>query len=258
MELFEPQSFFQMAGLLAGILTGAVAVAGLCIALMTYRAAVSALDVWKSEKHFDIELEAKSKMGEALTILNKLNKTFFPMSDLDEGQKFIADEIDRKYGDSGFVSVYRLQSGYHNHFFNKVELDLVKLRQVSMKAISYCTDDDVKEFYLLWSYFEGHIYNTLYNYTSVKLDSFAKQYNDPFFSFNGELLPLPVLTALKENGYSNEDAVEYLFEDLKNITKADRYQRMLQIYAITYFPKIFHNLTHHLHAPFPEPPKQSS
>ena len=236
MEIFEPQNFFDMAEVMANVLTGLVAVAGLLIAIKTYRVAVEALSVWKNEKQFDLEIEMKSKMGEALTILNKLNKTSFIKSDLKDDQIWIVDDLMKRFNDNDLSKIQMIQSGYHNHFFNNVETELEKLRQVSMKAISYNDNDEIKDFYRIWSLYEGHIYNTIYNYTAVKLDVFSKKYNFPYISNNGDLLPLPALTNLINSGVPEETAVETLFDNLKRISKEDAYVRMLNIYRDTFFP----------------------
>lgn len=236
MELLNPQNFFQLAELFTNILTGAVAIAGLFIALLTYRVAVSALEVWKNEKQFEIEIEIKSKMGEAITILNKLNKVSFLRFELDENQIWVIDDLQKRFNDDDLIKVQLLQSGFHNHFFKNVESDLIKLRQVSMKAISYNENYDIKEFYKLWSLYEGEIYNTIYNYTVVKLEYYSKKYNFPYLS-TGELLPLPKLIELINKGISLEDGIEELFNNLKSITKEPDYIKMLNIYSVTYFPR---------------------
>lgn len=53
MEIFEPKNFFQMADLIANVLTGAVAIAGLMIALLTYKVANKALKEWKNQKNIE-------------------------------------------------------------------------------------------------------------------------------------------------------------------------------------------------------------
>jgi gas vesicle protein len=71
MELFEPQNFFQMANLLAGILTGVVAIAGLLIALATYKVAREALTTWKEQKNHEYEVIIHSNIKELINILSE-------------------------------------------------------------------------------------------------------------------------------------------------------------------------------------------
>ncbi|MDM1049357.1 hypothetical protein [Sphingobacterium hotanense] len=236
MELFEPQNFFQMADLIAGLLTGIIAIAGLLIALLTYKVAVKALHVWKYEKQFDIEVELKSKMGEALTILNKLNKTGYIESDLDEGQIWILNDLKKRFNDEKLIYIQKLESGFHNHYFRNIEYDLVKLRQISMKAMTYSSDEDIKTFYQIWSLYEGEIYNVIYNYCFINMNFYSEKYNFPQIKHNGATLPLPRLNYLLEQGFTIDQGIKILFDNLNIINKEDDYLKMLQIYRNTYFP----------------------
>ena len=69
MEIFEPQNFFNMASVLAGIFTGILAIAGLIIAYKTFLIAREAKNEWKRQKFFEIEVELSSKIGEAMYLL---------------------------------------------------------------------------------------------------------------------------------------------------------------------------------------------
>lgn len=236
MEIFEPQHFFQMADLISGVLTGAVAIAGLLIATLTYKVAAKALNIWREEKQFDLEIELKSKMGEALTLLNRLNRTSFSTSDLDDDQKWILDDLQKRFNDDQLVAIQKIQSAYHNHFFQNMENDLVRLRQTSMKALNYNKNNDIKKFYTLWSIYEGEIFNTIYNYCFIYLNYYSELYNFPPIKHNGSVMPLPRLNYLLEQGYTLEQSADLLFENLSKISKEEEYIEMLNIYRNTYFP----------------------
>lgn len=208
----------------------------LVITVIAVIIALKSLNTWKTERKFDLEIELKSKMSEALTILNKLNKTSFVKSELDNNQIIIIEDLENRFNDNELITIQTLQSGYHNHFFQNVEKDLVKLRQVSMKAITYNRNKNIRDFYILWSLYEGEIFNTIYNYCFINLNIYSSKYNFPHIANNGNMLPLPRFNTLVEQGHSQEEAIQILFNNLKTINTEDDYTRMLNIYRETYFP----------------------
>ncbi|OYD44070.1 hypothetical protein CHU00_18780 [Sphingobacterium cellulitidis] len=73
MEIFQPENFFQMADLLANVFTAAIAIAGLLIALATYKVATEALTTWKEQKNHEYEVLIHSNLK---TLMNLITETY--------------------------------------------------------------------------------------------------------------------------------------------------------------------------------------
>lgn len=95
MEIFEPQKFFQMAELLANVLTGAVAIVGLLIALLTYKVAERALLEWKNQKNLEYLERFLKVFYKSKNFINHLRHPISMDSEILERHKksFYKDEI---------------------------------------------------------------------------------------------------------------------------------------------------------------------
>lgn len=204
------------------------------IALVALIYAIYTVNNWKIQKDYDINIELLLKMGESLTILNNLNRTYFPDSDLDDGQLWIVKDIRRRIPDQRVASIQAIQSGFYNHW-KKNETEVVRMRQVGMKAIRFNKNEEIKKFYILFLLYESEIFNTIYNYTNIHLSNYSELYNFPEIKFNGIPMPHPRLDELIQKGNSDIYAIELLFNNLISITKEDDYKSMLAIYRKYYF-----------------------
>lgn len=204
------------------------------IAMAALIYAIVTINNWRIQKDYDLNIELLSKMGESLTILNNLNITFFPDSDLDEDQLLVVNDIRSRIPDNRVASIQAIQSGFYNHW-KTIENEVVKMRQVAMKAIRFNKNEEIKKFYILFLLYEADIFNTIYNYTNLHLSNFSDVYNFPEIKFNGALLPHPKMDSIIENGSSPIEAIDLLFNNLINIKKEDDYKSMLAIYQKYYF-----------------------
>ncbi|MGJ1431602.1 hypothetical protein ACR79M_08495 [Sphingobacterium spiritivorum] len=204
------------------------------IALLAFIYAIITVNNWKVQKDYYLNVELLSKMGASLTLLNNLNRSFFPESELDDGQLWVVNDIRSRIQDRNVASIKTLQSGFYNHW-KKIENDVVKMRQVAMKAIRFNNNKEIKKFYMLFLVYEAEIFNTIYNYTHLHLSNYSDVYNLPEIKFNGTPLPHPRMYDLIQRGYSPIASIDLLFDNLINISNEDDYRAMLAIYQKYYF-----------------------
>ncbi|GEM_PF-4972387 len=72
MELFEPQNFFQMAGLIGGAIGACIAIAGLSIAASTLKVAIDAKNEWVSQRKFDFKVTVHSLLDDYINLLDDI------------------------------------------------------------------------------------------------------------------------------------------------------------------------------------------
>lgn len=204
------------------------------VALAALIYAVVTINTWKKEKTFDLKVELLSKMSEALTLLNDLNKTYFSESELDEDSKISLYLLRQKHDNVELESVYMLQKGFHNHFKN-LEPSIVGMRQEAMKSTSIYKDVEIRRFYQYWCVYEAEIFNTIYNYCHIHMYNFGDLLKDDFLKYSQATMVLPRFDILIQQGNSDIDAINILFENLQYLILEPEYIEMQRIYRKYYF-----------------------
>lgn len=105
MDIFLPQNFFALSDILTSVLTGAVAAAGLLIALKTYVIAREAKDEWKKQKDMDYYMRFARLFPISKEYIEHLR---FPISSTSEIKKeFIESFRYYEYLDEYQLNVHR-------------------------------------------------------------------------------------------------------------------------------------------------------
>lgn len=195
--------------------------------------AKKALYTWKQQKIFEIEVELLSKIGEAMVLLNKLNKTYFAYDELMDYQKKIQDQV-KAHDNNHFYDVSSLNSGFMNHF-DSIERDIVDIRQCAMKAKQLSNNESIKTFYNIWLFYESEIFATILNYTTIFLNHYGDMFSMPQIKIPFSTLPHPNYDALIEAGVEPINAISGLFNNLPNIHNEPNYLSLRKIYSDLYF-----------------------
>ncbi len=211
MELFEPSNFFNMAGVMANVFTGLVAVAGLLIALETYRIAKSALGEWRNQKSHDVDDEAVINMNGAISHIREMTNAYADLNALQDYEKVDAAKI--KDVDENYYLLFIRHKYYWNRYKKNKEHDHYK--SIALKVFRISNDTKIVSFYNDYIFLTTTIFSIVMNYYAELLN----QFDDKYQVLNEKEhvdLNLAILTIIPENileKYKDKSKIEiaYIF-----------------------------------------------
>lgn len=210
MEIFEPNNFFQITGLIGNIITGLIAVSGLMIALLTYRVAEKALSVWKKEKEFDINIEGYANSLDAIKLLEDLRVEQYNPDLVKEAWTEVLLDIFNANEQEVYKSFINLFS-YSKYYNTILKGGMLEMRKQAIKVLNVSSEKDLIDFYNKYISVEANMFAIHHNYHFSKINAFIKKYN--YTKFKKENFAVCIyFNALKVKEPNTPD--NKLYEDL--------------------------------------------
>lgn len=209
MDLLEPHNFFDMAGLIAGLITGLIAIAGLNIATATYFTAKEALKGWEKERRFDIDIEGMAKSLDAIRVLEDLKiEQYDPEFVRETWDDVLSDIV--SYGENNvyrsFVNLFS-----YSRYYQNLKDRMFDMRKQSIKVLNISNNSDLIDFYDKYITVEANIFAIHHNYHVSVINSFIDRFDYKSFSKEGYAQCL-YFNALKAKEPNSSD--EILYKDL--------------------------------------------
>lgn len=177
MEILEPSNFFDLAGLLANVFTGAVAVVGLLIALKTYEVATRALVEWRNQKVFEIDIDGYANTLEALKVLEDLRHEQYDADLVKEHSEGILTDI----FSTGETEVYKSYVNLYSYskYYNDLKPGIFEVRKRAITIFNQSEDRDLIDFYDNFMSFEANLFSIHHNYHISIINRFVDDYQYP-------------------------------------------------------------------------------